>query len=160
MAVTEQQDLDEHFDEEFYDDEPSPQPWHNSTPAVLGASAVGVALIAILVGVISLVTGPSGPPADAPLNFVEPSFSETASRTPTSAPTTTATITSTTAVSTTEINAPLAPPPTTSGTSGSSESTSPPSQEEDEDEDEPTVRTPRRTPRTNITRTLIPRPVG
>jgi hypothetical protein len=150
MAVTDGQDLDEDFDEEYYDDEPSPQPWHNSTPAVLGASAVGVALIAIVVGVISLVTGPSEPPADAPFNFVEPSFSTTASRTST----TTATITSTTALSTTEINAPLAPP-TTSGTTGSSESTSP--GQEEQDEDGPTTR---RTPRTNVTRTLIPRPAG
>jgi hypothetical protein len=153
MAVTENRYLDEEFD----NDEPSPQPWHNSTPAVLGASAVGVAVIAVVVGVISLVTGPSDPPADAPLNFVEPSFSATASRTPTSASTTTATITSTAAVSTTEINAPLAPP-TTSGTSGSSESSSSPSLEEDDDG--PTTRTPRRTPRTNITRTLLPRPIG
>lgn len=141
------------------DDEPSPQPWHNSTPAVVGASLVGLAVIAVVLGVISLVTGPSEPPADAPFHFVEPAFSATASRTPTSAPTTTATITSTTALSTTEINAPLAPP-TTSGTSESSEPSTSPSLEEDDDEDEPTTRAPRRTPRTNITRTLLPRPIG
>jgi hypothetical protein len=142
------------------DEEPSPQPWHNRTPAVVGASAVGVAIIAVVVGVISLVTGPSDPPADTPLNLVEPSFSSTVARTTT----TTATITSTPALSTTEINAPLAP--TTSGAPDSSESTASSVEEEEEEEDEdeeedgPMIRKPRRTPRTNVTRTLPPRPIG
>ena len=162
MAVT-RPAVDGEFDEdefvdEFGGDEQS-EPWHNSTPAVLGASAIGLAVIAALVGAVVYVTGQDAP--DAPLDFVEPSFSATSS--PTSSPTTTATITSTTPLSTTEINPPLAPPPPTSdpsSTSGSETSSGPsrpPRQREDDDG--PTTRTPRR-PRTNVTRTLLPRPIG
>jgi hypothetical protein len=148
--------------DEFDGDEPS-QPWHNSTRAVLGASAAGAVVVAVLVASLVYVTG-ADEPADAPLNFVEPSFSATASRTPTSATTTTATITSTAPVSTTEINTPPGPS-TTSDSSSTSPSTSPSSSESPsvsrppEDDDGPTIRTPRR-PRTNVTRTLLPRPIG
>ena len=120
MSVT-GPDLDDEFDEdefveEFGGDEPA-APWHNSTRAVVGASAAGVAVIAALVAAVIWVTG-EDESTDAPIDFVDPSFSATASQTTTSA-TTTPTITSTAQVSTTEINGPP-PPPTSSDTSGSS----------------------------------------
>jgi hypothetical protein len=152
-------DGDDEFDEdefvdEFGGDQPS-EPWHNSTRAVLGASAVGVAVIAGLVAAVMFVTG-EDEPADVPLNFVDPSFSATASRTPTSTPTTTATITSTAPLSTTEFNTPT----TTSNSSSTSSSESSSAPRQREDDDGPITRTPRRMPRTNVTRTLLPRPVG
>lgn len=152
-------DGDDEFDEdefvdEFGGDQPS-EPWHNSTRAVLGASAVGVAVIAGLVAAVMFVTG-EDEPADVPLNFVDPSFSATASRTPTSTPTTTATITSTAPLSTTEFNTTT----TTSNSSSTSSSESSSAPRQREDDDGPITRTPRRMPRTNVTRTLLPRPVG
>ena len=71
MAVA-RPDLD---DVDEYDDEP-PQPWHNSTGAVLGASAIGLAVIAVLVGAVVYVTKQDAPAA--PVEFVEPTFSEPA----------------------------------------------------------------------------------
>lgn len=158
MAVA-RPDLDDDFEDEVVD-EPV-QPWHNSTGAVLGASAIGVAVIAALVGAVLYVTGQQS--SQTPIDFVEPSFSATASPT---TPTTTSTITSTTPLSTTEINPPLVP--TTSGpseTSGSETSSSessastprPPRQREDDEAT--TTRTTRR-PRTNVTRTLLPQQAG
>ena len=102
-------DLDDEFDkdefvDEFGGDEPS-EPWHNSTRAVVGASVAGVAVIGVLVAAVMFMSG-GDEPTDAPLNFVDPSFSETASESASSATTTTATITSTPKVSTTEINGP------------------------------------------------------
>ena len=75
-------DLDDEFGEdefveEFGGDEPS-EPWHNSTRALLGASAAGVVVIALLVAAVMYVSG-GDEPTDAPLNFVDPSFSATAS---------------------------------------------------------------------------------
>ena len=150
MAVTD-------VDDELNGNEPSP-PWHNSTRAVLGASAAGAAVIALLVASVVYVTG-ADEPADAPLNFVEPSFSATASQTPTSVSTTTATITSTAPLSTTEINEPPGPPTTSDSSSTSSSSESPSVSRPPEDDGGPTIRTPRR-PRTNVTRTLLPQPIG
>jgi hypothetical protein len=159
------QDLDDEFDEdefldEFGDDEPS-QPWHNSTGAVVGASAAGIAVIGVLVASVMFVTGRSQP--DAPADFTDPSFTAPASEAPTT--TTTATITSTAPVSTTEINAPTGPP-TTSGSSPtssgvSSEPSTPPSvrprqREGDESPGGPTSRRPR----FNITRTFPPQQPG
>ena len=142
--------------DEFGGDVP-PEPWHNSTRAVLGASVLGMAVIAGLVAAVVYMTG-ADEPADAPLDFVEPSFSATASRTPTSATTTTATITSTAVVSTTEINGPPGPS-TTSDSSGTSSGESPTVSRPREDDRGPTIRAPRR-PRTNVTRTLLPRQFG
>ncbi len=151
MAVTD-------VDDELNGDEPS-QPWHHSTRAVLGASAAGAAVIAVLVASVVYVTG-ADEPADAPLNFFEPSFSTTASRTPTSATTTTATITSTAPLSTTEINEPPGPSTTSDSSSTSpSSSESPSVSRPPEEDDGPTIRTTRR-PRTNVTRTLLPQPIG
>lgn len=166
MAVT-GPDLDDGFDEaefvdEFGGDEPS-EPWHNSTRAVLGASAAGVAVIGILVASVMFVSGRDEP--DAPVDFTDPSFSQTAAESASSATTTTPTITSTPKVSTTEINAPTGPP-TTSGSSdtsssGTSEPSAPPTlrprqRENDETPGGPTSRRPR----FNITRTLGPGPLG
>ena len=161
-------DLDDEFDEaelvdEYGGDEPF-APWHNSTRAVVGASAAGVAVIGVLIAAVMFMSG-GDEPTDAPLNFVDPSFSETVAGSASSATTTTPTITSTPRLSTTEINVPPGPP-TTSGssetTSSSSESSSstpftPPRQREaDENPGGPTSRRPR----FNITRTLGPGPLG
>ncbi|MDT5003338.1 MAG: hypothetical protein QOJ24_514 [Mycobacterium sp.] len=165
-------DLDDEFDEaefdeaefvdEFGGDEPN-TPWHNSTLAVVGASAAGIAVIGVLVGAVMFMSG-GDEPADAPLNFVNPSFSETAAESASSATTTTPTITSTPQISTTEINGPPGPS-TTSGTSDTSSSgsesssptfTRPRPREFDESPGGPTSRRPR----FNITRTLGPGPLG
>lgn len=164
-------DLDDDFDkgefvDEFGGDQPS-EPWHNSTRAVVGASAAGVAVIGLLVAAVMFMSG-GDEPTDAPLNFVDPSFTETASEAASSATTTTQTITTTPQISTTEINAPPTPP-TTSGTSDTSSSgsssgsesssarqTRPRQRENDEDNGGPTSRRPR----FNITRTLGPGPLG
>ena len=170
MAVA-RPDLTDEFDEdEFVDEigahepsEPS-EPWHNSPKAVIGASAAALAAIGVLVAAVMFVSG-GDEPSDAPVNFVDPSFSETAAAS--SVTTTTPTITSTPTISTTEINAPTGPS-TTSGTSGSSETsgssssespgaptfTRPPRQRQDDDNTGgPTSRT---RPRLNVTRTLGP----
>jgi hypothetical protein len=161
-------DLDDGFDEakiadEFGGDEPS-TPWHNSTRKVLGASAAGIAVIGVLIAAVMFVSG-GDEPTDAPLNFVDPSFSETAAGSASSATTTTPTITSTPQVSTTEINGPPGPS-TTSGssdtsTSGSESSVSAPltRPRQRQDDDNPGGPTSRR-PRFNITRTLGPGPLG
>jgi hypothetical protein len=148
---------EDEFVDEFGADEPS-APWHNSTRAVVGASAAAVAVIGVLAAAVMFVTGQDD--GEAPVNFVDPSFTATASQTPVT--TTTATITSTAPLSTTEINAPLVPPTTsvssdTSSSSGSSESIPRPRQREDDGRS--TTRTPRR-PRTNVTRTLLPQQAG
>lgn len=165
MAVT-GADLDDGFDEdelvdEFGGDEPS-EPWHNSTRAVVGASAAGIAVIGVLIAAVMYVTGQDEQPG-GPINFVDPSFSKTATQSASSATTTTPTITSTPKVSTTEINAPPAPP-TTSGSSGTSSSRSESSssapftrpRQRQQDPGGPTSRRPR----FNITRTLGPGPIG
>jgi len=157
-----------------------PTPWYNKTPAVLGASAIGLVIIGVVVTAITFVSRQPNEPNDAPLNFVEPSFSVTT--TVSSALTTTVTITSTSPPVTTDINPPIvatSSPPTsgpptsgtptsgtpTSGTETSGTETSgtePTSRVEEspraeEDEDEPTSR---KRPRTNVTRTFLPRPAG
>jgi transglutaminase-like putative cysteine protease len=158
-------DLDDEFD-----GEKRSTPWHNSTLAVVGASAAGIAVIGVLVGAVMFMSG-GDEPADAPLNFVDPSFSETAAESASSVTTTTPTITSTPQISTTEINGPPEPS-TTSGSSDTSSSgsessrtssesssptfTRPPPREFDETPGGPTSRRPR----FNITRTLGPGPVG
>ena len=167
MAVT-GADLDDGFDEdefvdEFGGDGPS-EPWHNSTRAVVGASAAGIAVIGVLIAAVMFVTGQDEQPG-GPVNFVDPSFSETAAESASSATTTTPTITSTPQLSTTEINGPPGPP-TTSGSSDTSSSgsesssrapfTRPRQRQDDENPGGPTSRRPR----FNITRTLGPGPIG
>ena len=154
------QDPDDHDDEQS----PSSAPWYNRTPAVIGASVVGLAVVGILIAAVTFVTSQFNEPEQAPSNFVEPSFSATATGS-SSTPTTTATITSTSPPVTTDIDGPSS---TTSSSDTSSSDTSsstdtstrtawtkpytPPSG----DESAPT--TTRRGPRTNVTRTLYPQP--
>lgn len=144
-------------DTDDYDDEQAP--WYNQTPAVIGASVAGLAVIGILIAAVTFVSGQFNEPEQAPLNFVEPSFSATATRS-LSTPTTTATITSTSPPVTTDINGPSSttssPSDTSSGTDTSTRTAwtrpyTPPSG----DEPPPTTR---RGPRTNVTRTLYPQP--
>jgi cytoskeletal protein RodZ len=146
-------------DPDDHDDKPSPEPWYNRTPNVIGASVAGLAVLGILIAAVTFVSRQFNEPEQAPQNFVEPSFSATATQSM-STPTTTATITSTSPPVTTDINGPSS---TTSSSDTSSSSTdtstrtawtkpyTPPSGEQS-----PT--TTRRGPRTNVTRTLYPQP--
>jgi hypothetical protein len=145
-------------DPDDYDDDPSP--WYNRTPAVIGASVAGLAVIGILIAAVTFVSGQFNEPDQAPLNFVPPSFSATATRS-LSTPTTTATITSTSPPVTTDINGPSSTTSSSSDTSSSTDTSTrtawtkpytPPSGEES------TPTTTHRGPRTNVTRTLYPLP--
>jgi len=145
------------------DDEqtPSSAPWYNRTPAVLGASGVGLAVIVILIAAVTFVSGQFNEPQQAPLNFVEPSFSATATGLSTPTTTTTATITSTSPPVTTDIDTPSSTtsssdPSDTSGTDTSTPRRTARTHESDDEESTP--RTTRRGPRTNVTRTLYPQP--
>lgn len=139
-------------DPDDYDDEQTP--WYNRTPAVVGASVVGLAVIAILIAAVTFVSRQFSEPTEAPLNYVEPTFSATATGS-SSTPTTTATITSTSPPVTTDINAPSS---TTSSPDTSSSDTSTRVTQSRPTNDESTPRTTRRGPRTNVTRTLYPQP--
>jgi hypothetical protein len=152
VAVT-GQDRDDHDDEQTA---PS-TPWHNRTPAVVGASVLGIAVIGILFLAVSYVARQSGETEQAPAYFVEPTFSATSTGTPATT-TTTQTITSTVPPVTSDINPSSGPPTSSSDTSGSETPSPQTSAEEDADDDESRLPTTRRTPRTNITRTLYPRP--
>lgn len=151
-------------DHDDYDDEQSSSatPWYNRTPALVGASVAGLAVIGILIAAVTFVSRQFNEPDQAPLNFVEPSFSATATHSP-STPTTTATITSTSPPVTIDIDAPSSTtsssPDTSSGTDTSTPTRTawtkpytPPSGAESPPS------TTRRGPRTNVTRTLYPQP--
>ena len=153
MAVT------GHDRDDYYDEQTAPStPWHNRTPAVVGASVVGIAVIGILFLAVSYVVRQSGGSEQAPAYFLEPTFSATAPSTSPTTATTTQTITSTVPPVTSDINPSSGPPTSSSDTSGSETSSPQTSAEEDEDDEESRLPTTRRTPRTNITRTLYPRP--
>ncbi len=148
-------DPDDHDDESSSSD-----PWYNRTPAVIGASAVGLAVIGLLITAVTFVSRQFNEPEQAPLDFVQPSFSATATRS-VSTPTTTATITSTSPPVTTDIDGPSST--TSSSDTSNTDTTSttrtawtqpytPPGGEESEP---PSTR---RGPRTNVTRTLYPQP--
>jgi cytoskeletal protein RodZ len=151
------QDPDDHDDEQS----PSSAPWYNRTPAVIGASVAGLAAIGILIAAVTFVSRQSNEPEQAPLNYVEPSFSATTTGS-SSTPTTTATITSTSPPVTTDIDGPSST--TSSSDTSSSSSTDTPTRTAwtkpytppSGDESAPT--TTRRGPRTNVTRTLYPQP--
>jgi cytoskeletal protein RodZ len=153
------QDPDDHDDEQS----PSSAPWYNRTPAVIGASVVGLAAIGILIAAVTFVSRQSNEPEQAPLNYVEPSFSATATGSSTT-PTTTATITSTSPPVTTDIDGPSSTTSSSDTSSSSSTDTSTPTRTAwtkpytppSGDESAPT--TTRRGPRTNVTRTLYPQP--
>jgi hypothetical protein len=144
-------------DPDDYDDEETP--WYNRTPAVIGASVAGLAVIGILIAAVTFVSGQFNEPDQAPLNFAPPSFSATATRS-SSTPTTTATITSTSPPVTTDIDGPSSTTSSSDTTSSTDTSTrtawtkpyTPPSG----DESSPTKT--QRGPRTNVTRTLYPQP--
>ena len=146
-------------DPDDYDDEETP--WYNRTPAVIGASVAGLAVLGILIAAVTYVSGQFNEPEQAPLNFVEPSFSATATRS-LSTPTTTATITSTSPPVTTDINGPSSTTSSSSDTSGTDTSSGPntawtrPYTPTSGQESAPS--TTRRGPRTNVTRTLYPQP--
>jgi cytoskeletal protein RodZ len=134
----------------------SPQPWHNRTRALLGVSVLALAVIGLLIVVATAVVGQFGEPEEAPLNFVEPTYSATATQSATTA-TTTQTITSTRPPETTDINGPPTPSSSSSTTSGSETSTDDTTTRRGtENDDRPS--TTRRGPRTNVTRTLNPYP--
>jgi hypothetical protein len=142
------------------DEMPSPAPWYNRTPAVIGASVAGLAVIGILIAAVTFVSRQVNEPGQAPLNFVEPSFSATATGS-SSTPTTTATITSTSPPVTTDIDGPSSTTTSSSSDTSSSTDTSPrtawtkPYTPPSGSEPAPTTR---RGPRTNVTRTLYPQP--
>jgi len=138
--------------------EPPHVPWHNRTSAVLGASLAGLAAIGILVVSINYVVREVNQPVQAPINYVGPAFTSTASRSSTS--TTTATITSTSPPVTTDINPDLTPSstPETSKSSSRNPNSRPPRTREPDGGDATTTRTTRNRPRTNVTRTLNPVP--
>nr|WP_163899590.1 hypothetical protein [Mycolicibacterium pulveris] len=140
------------------DDDGAGQPWYNRTPAVLGASIAGLAVIGLLVFVVSAAAGQFGEPEQAPLHFVEPSYSTPTTPAATTTATT-ATVTTTSPPQTTDLSA-IETTSTSETTSEPGTSSAEPTSEaddEDEEEDETTERTTRR-PRTNVTRTLYPLP--
>ena len=146
-------------DADDYNDEETP--WYNRTPAVIGASVAGLGVIAILIAAVTFVSGQFNEPEQAPQNFVDPSFSATATRS-LSTTTTTATITSTSPPVTTDIDGPSSTTSSSSDTSSTDTTTTthtawtkpytPPSGAE------PSPTTTQRGPRTNVTRTLYPQP--
>ena len=147
-------------DPDDHDDESSETPWYNRTPNVIGASVAGIAAIGIIIAAVSFVVGQFDEPTQAPLNFVDPTFTATASNSSTT--TTTATITSTSPPVTTDMDGPSSTTPSSSDTSSTETSSgpntawtrpyTPPSGEES------APSTTRRGPRTNVTRTLYPQP--
>jgi hypothetical protein len=135
-------------------------PWHNSTPKLLGASLAGLAAIALIVAGVTALMRQADAPADAPVDFVDPTFAS--SQTSDSAASSTSTVTTTQSIQTTEIN-PGDPALTPSGSASSgsetpgSESTSPESRTpRTRRSDGPS--TTRSRPRLNETRTLYPAP--
>lgn len=144
-----------HGDEQ-HPEEDAHAPWHHSTAKVLGASVAGVAAIALTVGGVMFVSRQAEQTPQAPLNFVEPSFSRT-SDTASSAPSTTSPTARPSPPQTTDIDLPptSAPPPPPPPSSSAEESTSrraPSTREDDEDEDESTPSSTRKRPRLNETR--------
>lgn len=131
--------------------------WHNQTSTLLGASVAALAAIAVLVGLISYVAGQFNETEQAPLYYVPPSASATATRSGTSTSTTTGTITSTSPPITSDINPDATPSSTSPSTT--SPSTRPPRTREPSTQSETADGEPETTrsrPRTNVTRTLYP----
>jgi negative regulator of sigma E activity len=147
VAVT-GQDLDDHDDDD--ESASSEQPWHNRTPAVLGASAVGLVVISILVLAVSYLIRQFSEQEQAPLNFVDPTFSATQTESTSQVATTTATATTTSVPQTTDL--PPAPPPSSSSETSRDESTA----RRNGDDDDTDRTTTRKRPRTNVTRTVQP----
>lgn len=135
-------------------DPPYEQPWHNRTPALIGASALGLVAIGFVILAATYAIREFNKPEQAPTNFVEPSFSSSQTASATSPATTTATITTTSPPQTTDLSPGETPSSSTSSSSdtASSETTTRRSRD---DEDSGTSTT-RNRPRTNITRTVQP----
>jgi cytoskeletal protein RodZ len=151
-------------DHDDYDDEQlsSATPWYNRTPALVGASVAGLAVIGILIAAVTFVSHHFNEPDQAPLNFVEPSFSATATHS-LSTPTTTATITSTSPPVTTDIDAPSSTTSSSPDTSSGTDTSTPTRTASTKPHTSPSgaespPSTTRRGPRTNVTRTLYPLP--
>jgi len=151
-------------DHDDYDDEQlsSATPWYNRTPALVGASVAGLAVIGILIAAVTFVSRQFNEPDQAPLNFVEPSFSATATHS-LSTPTTTATITSTSPPVTTDIDAPSSTTSSSPDTSSGTDTSTPTRTASTKPHTSPSgaespPSTTRRGPRTNVTRTLYPQP--
>ena len=142
-------------DDSEADVEPATKPpWHNSTPAVIGATIAALAVIGLVVAAAIFLTRHFSEPDTTPADFVE----ATTSTTPTTAdapapPTTTETFTSTSPPVTTDINLPSDTPTPSTDTSSSTTT----SRNGRADDSEPS--TTRRRPRYNETRTLYPPPV-
>ena len=140
---------------------PASEPWHNRTPAVIAASLAGIAVIGLLIMAGTFLARQVNQPEQAPLNFVEPSFSASATQS-SSTPTTTATITSTSPPVTTDIDGPSSTTSSSSSSETSSTDTTstthtawtkpytPPSGSGS------TATTTQRGPRFNVTRTASP----
>ena len=151
-------------DHDDYDDEQSSSatPWYNRTPALVGASVAGLAVIGILIAAVTFVSHHFNEPDQAPLNFLEPSFSATATHS-LSTPTTTATITSTSPPVTTDIDAPSSTTSSSPDTSSGTDTSTPTRTASTKPHTSPSgaespPSTTRRGPRTNVTRTLYPLP--
>ena len=151
-------------DHDDYDDEQSSSatPWYNRTPALVGASVAGLAVIGILIAAVTFVSRQFNEPDQAPLNFVEPSFSATATHS-LSTPTTTATITSTSPPVTIDIDAPSSTTSSSPDTSSGTDTSTPTRTASTKPHTSPSgaespPSTTRRGPRTNETRTLYPLP--
>jgi cytoskeletal protein RodZ len=142
------------------DENDEQSPWYNRTPAVLAASVAGLAVIGIVIAAVTFVSRQVNEPEQAPLDFVQPSFSASASHS-SSTPTTTGTITSTSPPVTTDINGPSSTTSSSSDTSSSTDTSTRTAWTKPytpSSGDESATDTPRRGPRTNVTRTLYPQP--
>ncbi|MCV7416877.1 hypothetical protein [Mycolicibacterium litorale] len=142
----------------------APAPWHHSTAKVLGASVAAIAALALIVTGVMFVSRKAGETPEAPLNFVDPTFSSMTSEA-TTEPTTATTTTRISPPLTTDLDLPpemaTSTPPSETTSSGERPSTrkSEESEESDEREDESAApTTTRNRPRLNETRTLYPRP--
>lgn len=149
-----------HDDDEHSGGEPdAPKPWHHSTAKVLGASIAGLLALVLVVVAVMFVSREAETP-QAPLNFVDPTFTSA-----TTDPTTSSTATTTTRISpplTTDLDLPpeLAPPPPPPSETSTSRGRSTTQEEESErsgEESAPPTST-RSRPRLNETRTLYPPP--
>lgn len=163
------------IDDDLPDGKPAGStPWHNSTRALVAASVAGLAAIAVLVAGVMFMVRESSEPEQAPLNYVDPSFSHTSSEP--APPTTTETITSTVPPVTSDINPPTdvtsgsetsgsetsgseTPGSETPGSETPAETANPQrTRQSDSGDDDGNVSTTRRRPRLNETRTLYPVP--
>jgi len=147
-------------DDDQHPDGDAPAPWHNSTAKVFGASIAALAGVGLIVGSVMYVSGQADEPTQAPLNFVDPSFSAAPETSSSSQPTTTS-ATRTTPPLTTDIDLPPSSSETPPTSSPPSTSRRLPSTKEDvpddpDEDSEPT--STRNRPRLNETRTLYPRP--